>query len=801
MKNIFLFALLLLLSAGSSASQDVRWYDGKIAPIPSGSLITNNPGYWDKIIPTDVTYSYPVSPDNPPDNLGPKKSTFGNRLLDGQSNGDWFTPVGMNYKPLVVDFDFHQQIELSEMAVAQYRSHDLKLAQIEVRNNPESPWTKVLLENDIKGSLHHLKLAKSVLARYVRLTVQSAENITYISEVWMWGDAKPVVTKTADGYLPEMKQFLEEQKANPGDGTILSPETLAAWRAKSGFTQNGLTWQVAPTWRMLAKDPLKSTFLPGKETLQKPVQMSATRTEGESAAVFLVNASDAAKDVTVTLSAFKNDVNARSLSGAEGKSHGMDTSASLSDRFAKPTDKSTFAGNAQLFVAGAIWTKRWGQTLRPLFSADNKLGSGQMQKYLTNGSVIKDFPTLHLPPRGTALLWVTVNTQNADPGNYTAILNAGENKIPVHLKVLSVTLPQPDSWVRFWGNTPAGNHNLWSSEDDLKTEIAYQQSMGVTVWSGWPTKGSYQETAREMAQERGMRSYFITNISADIQNDGYLGKLDPTKFDDAFKQKVKTEIDEKVQTAQSLGLDYKDWCIELWDEPNPSNMPAWAGVARIIRAANPNVQIYMNPLFWTRQGDNRYGFATDASQVKALQGWYNALVDIAMPILGQVNSKEYPQANADFYNHLPRAVRGYYIHPNPGRMLTWEAAVRDFNGWGFYAYYVPSKDAWNDFDSPAYAGFDYEIVYPGPKGFIPTIESESMRESWEDYRLLTLLKQQGKTEEAGNILRMYQNGVIDLPNDETPADRDARSIKAAEMLPLLRERMMRDVANDKNEVP
>lgn len=724
--------------------------------MPQGALLTDNPGYFGKSVHTGVTYEYPAAPNNPPDVLGSDKAKFGNRLLDGQQTGDWYTPVGMNGKPLTVIFDFHQIITLHEIAISQYRSENLRLAEVEVKSNDNDSWSKVLLVDNSKGSLHLLKLPESIKARWVRLTLQSASNITWISQVWMWGNANPVAQKNANGILPEM------MNVTPDDGTILSAEALAKWRWRSGFIRNGVTWQIAPIWQMLKKDPLKSTFLPGKEALQKNIQISATRTEGESAGVFLINASESATDVTVHLGNF--------------------------------TGKSTFKGKSTLYVAGAIWTKRWGQTLRPLFSSENKLGGGQMEKYLTNGSVIKDFPTLHLPPHGTALLWITVNTDNADPGDYIATLKAGENNIPIHLKVLSVTLPQPDSWVRFWGNKPASSRNLWSSDEELQKEITYQQSMGANVWSGWPEKGSYQEVARQLAKERGLQNYFIIGISPEIRDAGYLGKLDPAKFDEEFKQKVKTEIQQMVQTAQQLGLNYKDWSVELWDEPNSKNMPAWTAIAKLIREADPRVRIYMNPLFWTRQGDNRYGFATDAGQVNSLKNWYNELVDISMPILGQVNSKEYPQANAKFYNHLPRAVRGYYIHPNPGRMLSWEAAMRDFNGWGFYAYYVPSKDAWNDFDSPAYAGFDYEIVYPGPAGFVPTIESESMRESWDDYRLLTLLKQQGKTAEVTDILRQYQSGVIDLPADETPADRDDRSIKAARLLPVLRERMMHEIA-------
>src|SRR5690606_32331098 len=128
-----------------------------------------------------------------------------------------------------------------------------------------------------------------------------------------------------------------------------------------------------------------------------------------------------------------------------------------------------------------------------------------------------------------------------------------------------------------------------------------------------------------------------------------------------------------------------------------------------------------NPLFWTREGANPGGFASDENQVQTLKDWYNQLVDISVPILGQVNTEKYFKSNQQFYNHLPRAVRAFYIHPCPGRMLSWEAFLRDYNGWGFYAYYVPRKDAWNDFDARQ---FDYQIVYPGPNGFIPTIESE-----------------------------------------------------------------------------
>jgi len=53
---------------------------------------------------------------------------------------------------------------------------------------------------------------------------------------------------------------------------------------------------------------------------------------------------------------------------------------------------------------------------------------------------------------------------------------------------------------------------------------------------------------------------------------------------------------------------------------------------------------------------------------------------------------------------------------------------------------------------------DYTMVYPGPRGPIPTRQSESLREGWEDYCLLSLLKERGRKVELAAILKAYAAG-------------------------------------------
>jgi hypothetical protein len=189
------------------------------------------------------------------------------------------------------------------------------------------------------------------------------------------------------------------------------------------------------------------------------------------------------------------------------------------------------------------------------------------------------------------------------------------------------------------------------------------------------------------------------------------------------------------------------------------------------------MRLIANPLFWGGKGSS-----PDAEQVRWLKDWYNEAIDISIPVLPNLNADLFPEANAQFYDH-PRFVRSLYVHPCPGRVISWEAFSRGYNGWGFYAYYRLRGNPWNDFDTTE---FDYQIVYPGPTGPIPTIESEVMRSSSNDYRLLSLLKSQGKTEVLANLMARFKTEVPPAPDTQDEYDRLDRGVTANRVLPELR---------------
>ena len=206
------------------------------------------------------------------------------------------------------------------------------------------------------------------------------------------------------------------------------------------------------------------------------------------------------------------------------------------------------------------------------------------------------------------------------------------------------------------------------------------------------------------------------------------------------------------------------------DEPNERNIGAVAAVCKLIKRANPKVNIYVNPCFW--KGFDNQAVSSDKIVSDALGDWYNRYVDISMPLFLLLRS--HPNSWRDFT--AKRMVNAYYYvsghldrsesaaEINKYRRMAWNSFRWGMNGWAFYSYYSPRACAWDHFDrNPAGEGLrepnDYQLVYPGIRSVIATRQSEALREGYEDWKLLNLLKQQGRQTVLDNIIKQYEQGI------------------------------------------
>jgi hypothetical protein len=528
----------------------------------------------------------------------------------------------------------------------------------------------------------------------------------------------PVITGTAFASFPGIAK------------SAMSDADFWQWQRRLGeTTKQPAVWSELPTWDSITHQPL----LPDK--VSQPVSLETSRNQTVCAALGLSNTT-ITQPVTgkVSLGAFH--------------------------RVGEQDAEATETVRGELRIAGTIISRLYGVNIGPLLTAENMPGASILRKYLTNAPGVARFPLVTLTPGGSVVLWLTVKTLDAAPGTYEAKLRFGDGVVvPVRVTVLDVTLPSPPVWVRTWSGGTGMFPFVYT--DRQRREVAYRQSLGITVWGGWPTPRSGLDIARNTG-----RVIFQQMVVPDkyVQS-GYAGQIKPEDLTDDDAKAIADHVAQLVKQAESFGLSYDDWSGELWDEPGAGNAASFGAIAALVRKANPKVRIYCNPSFWIGGG-----FAQDKVVFDALSPWYRQMVDVSVPYETLVFERP---KSSELFDH-PRSVRAFYRVATQSAKgehaaqvelysrLAWDAFSRGYNGWAFYSYFGPRGNPWDDFDQCLSTGedmADYQMVYPGPRGPIPTRQSEALRQGWHDYQLLTLLKQQGKASVTDAIIKDYQDGT------------------------------------------
>lgn len=723
---------IVLMTACGYCPAGTLWWDGShdAADAPPGKLLSDNDGYFGDCILTGVTYSYETEPTNPADIWRDDATRYGRRLLDGRPAGNWWVPVGVNGKPLAVVFDFQRPCAFTEVDVCS-RSRQVGI-EVACGDGPDGPWRPAFSrprEQAPDEAFRRCPLADGAEGRYLRLSVDGG-GISYVDEVLVWGDASAEADIPED-YRPVVPPALPTEIAFSGipgiEKTTFSDARFWDWQREIGsHARQPVVWWRVATWSSITDTPL----LPEAASITDSVQITMARNETECVALALTNTScEAPREVTLKLSEFR----------AEGGA-GQD------------------ALGGGLSVAGAIGSRHYGVNLGPLLTADNMPGESLLRRYLTNGAGISAFPRVTLSRAGSAVLWLSVTSDNAPPGRYLARLSCGSGPaLIVRVHVLDVTLPAPPVWLNTWSGTTSMFPFVY--DDRAPREVAYKQSLGISVWNGFPEPG----TDAEIAHRSGRAVFHLYGVPDKYVHGGYAGRIKPEELGEEDQQAISEHVASLVRRATELGLDYDDWYGEIWDEPGPGNSALYGALARMMKQADPRVQVYCNPCFWSGNG-----VLGDAEVYGALSPWYREYVDISVPLYLLV--RDHPQSYGLF--DAPRAVRASYAVSTQSakseqapqvqayRRMAWDAFSRGWNGWGFYSYYAPRGNPWNDMDADWIEDRpDYLMVYPGPRGPIATRQSEAVREGWEDYCLLTLLREWGAGAEVEQILQAYADGA------------------------------------------
>lgn len=681
----------------------ICWLDGSEDTQLPGKLLSDNLEYFGEMIPTGATYRY-LSPllsitDSEKDQL----EFRGHRMQDGRLIRRFLKEPAVAERELVMEWDFQRSCTFNEVDL--YCAGALLTVEVSCADGKEP---MIWYSGEAMGAngFYRVKLGGRT-ARRLLITL-TAEKRVELFQVWAFGDAEEEARNddfSVDTFVFANSIAMESLMGAPHTG--FSDVEGFHWMKKlkkAGVFERGVVWSEQPAYGDLVLKPI----LPSLNAIDAKVQRRICRGGSEVVCLALTN---------------------------------TDTTA---PRTVRVDLKNNSPLRVEWMVLGLLPSRWYGNAAGALLNEEYTIGRSNRYRYLTNAPVIADFPEFHLPAGGTCLFWVRMTcAEKAEPGTYTLRMCAGDSCKEITAEVLPITLPAVHTGIMLWGYFT--DMFPFAYSDRAEREVAYRRELGANIYSGWPVLG----TPARVAFEQDPTSQFGIYALGDYAHRIYNNQIKPEDVTPEVEADVKRMLDACIQKAEEVGIGFDRWFLEMPDEPGRHNMAAVRTFIELCKRIEPRIRVYVNPACWT--GFENDGVESDETLVNLLNGWYDSLVDISVPLA--LNLEDRPKAMKYFRSDREFNgqywVAGQHMNADRGelvslpRLCAWDSISRDLNFWGFYSYYCPRLNSWDNTVRP-YENVDgtinYQCVYGGLNGPVPTRASESIREGWQDYRIMQLVK-------------------------------------------------------------
>lgn len=688
-------------------AEPVCWEDGTWDEegAPKGALLSDNPGWWGRRVFTGVTYAYEKEPTGPRDVLKSNKNAFGRRLIDGRAfkSWDWTTPVGMSAgSPIVAVFDFKRPCAFTEVDVMSLRTTEAH-GTVETSLNGVT-WMGACSFKTAKARTR-IGLVSGNAGRYLRLSFKADKGGTLLDEVLVWGEG------TVSDRYPEMIAEIP-----PGDALKFTE------RRDRGVE----------IW------PMEKPTLEAKPSMPQSSAPAIHMARNETEVRYFAVVNSGAKTAVVAL-----------VPPSFG--HGVSSELRIGGvvRMTPPKRKLTERQIIDLLIRDkdvSELEKDREQKLdvQPFFAADAKPAENFARRYLANPRQVVGFQSaVPLEPGEGCVVMLRVTTDGARPGARQGVLRAGSAQFNLAVDVRDVALPELPLWVHQYSMYT--QQFPFESDTRMENDVKRVVDLGGSSSYGLPTPRS--KSARMKA--RVPHAIFSLNdwVEGRIVGGVWAGKW--KHFDETNRAVIAESAHKVVREARALGLKPEQYSVFMPDEPGRHNIALEEEMARIVKSAEPTLQIYMNPCFWEHGG-----LCPMENVAESLRTFYNEVVDISCPGRGLV--QEGIPLTGEFWT-AKRRINAQYAHPpsRHGRALAWSAFRNGLNGFAYYCYYSPSGNPW-DIRTWKALDYRYQMVFPLENDVAVTAIYEHMRDAWEDYRLLEAVRRAGKKELLAELLGEYE---------------------------------------------
>ena len=725
-----LVATVVFAVFSASAAEPILWFNGKWddTGAPKGKLLTDNPGWWGERTWTGVTYDYEATPTNPHDVMGGNKEVFGRRLLDGDAPSGWYRTVGTTGgKPLVVVFDFRRPCLLNEVDLIASRSPN---AASSLSVSADGTNWVAFAEVSSTNALTRVRPDAPGKGRFLRVSFKSKDSRTCLDEVLAWGEGE-VSAEYPEDTQPATCSWKFPQSIR---GNAKTRYAEAKFDELSAASKTGVEIVALDAY----PDRIAAPVL-GRTPDSFSFRMARNETEVRYFAI--VNATRETNAVAVAVEGLGDGIAAELLVGGVIRK---------SQNKRKLSEREIFDLKIKGDVPEEMFEDSYG--VLPFFGAGSMPSEAILSRHIVNREQVRGFPSaVPLRPGECAVVMLRLKTDGVKPGIRNGALVASAARMPLSVEVMDITLPDPPVWVFAWGRfTP---QYPFESRTRFERDVQAIVDLGVSQWK-MPEKG----TKTEYAMQKRPNSWFMSHISdGSLFHMVYNGRV--KELTDAHRKHLSESVERALAKAEAMGIPPERVVLDLPDEIGPGNAKVAGEMAQHVKTNYPAVSVFCNPSFWMRTR-----FADATLMTNSLCPWYNECVDVSVPYRSHLENK----VKREEIFTKPRRVNAQYAHPasRAGRSIAWSSFRYGMNGYAWWSYYWPTGGTPWDIRTWRMYGYETKQVMPLENGVAVTPMYEEMREAWEDWRLLTALKEAGKTEVLDALLKEFGDS-FDMPKMET----------------------------------
>ena len=645
--------------------------------------------------------------------------------------GSWHVPVGWNTGSLAAVFDFKRPCVFNEvdlfMGFGQVRDHEAKLRF----SGDGTNWHEVVTFS-ASNKFDRIRLDPPAKGRFMRLELSETGAIPYtLDEVLVWGEGE-VSEKYPENLLPPQCAWAFPQSIAGAPGSHYGEAKFDEMAKASATGVEILEVKGDP-------DRINRPLL-GKTPESFALRMARNETEARYFAV--VNASRETNTVSIAVEGLGGGVSAELLVGGVM-------------RVTPPKRRLTAQEIFDLKIEGHEPPEQEGVRFAPLpfFQVSNKPAASLAGRHLANPAQVLGFPdAVPLRPGEAVVLMLRFRTDSAKPGARQGALVAGKNKLPLAVDVVDFTLSDPSVWIYSWDHfTP---QTPFETKSRMENDAQALLDIGVSCYHALPTPRSKAEYIFRHATNT---PWFMCRITPRrLFDEVYCGRR-PNGLTDKDREIIRTDVTNTAARAKALGVPLDHLILDTPDEPGNNKAKVICEMAAVAKEVCPEVLVFANPSCWTG-----HGFSDADSMIAAFAPEYNQYIDVSVPYRSHL---EDARKREELFTK-PRRINAQYAHPprRAGRSISWSSFRYGLDGFAYWAYYAPQGNPW-DIRTWKMYGYEALMVLPLENGVAVTPSYEELREAWEDWRLLTALKEAGKTEVLDALLKEFAES-FDRPGME-----------------------------------